>query len=576
MYSFPSKVANSGASLAGMHLAAEFDDYVPEMMNAIISMGITLTTYPTDPRTTTDPNMEMIAEALARAASAGVGYQDTGAANAYVLSPLLGSVVPPKALFAGMWAYFVAGHGNTSASTANVAGLGIKPIVTPAGAALIGGEFQANGPTALYWSPSIISGGAWVLPPWANANALRPVVFAGVDSGTANAHVVGEDGDLPVAPALFDGMLLSYSPANANTGAVTVNPFGLGVTPVKTYANAALTGGEFAAGRPTVLRYSNALTAFVLLPWAAAPASVVDYYAVDTSGTANAVVASFSIAPASYAAIAGKLLRIKLANGFTGAATANLNGLGSINIKRPDGSPIQSGDAAAGEIGVFSYDGTNLQLVETLPANVSASGRLLNISLVTSSGAYTPTAGATTLIALAVGGGAAGGGSPANGTGAGGGAGAFIIHKMSLTGVSSVSVTIGAGGAASSGANGGNGGATSFGSYFTAGGGLGGQAAQSTGVNNNGQGGLGGTPTGGTWAFNGNPGDSSGYDHGGNGGPSPLGAAGLGVNVTTTPTTLPGGAALQYGAGGGGCDAGTGPQTGGNGAPGAIMFIELS
>jgi hypothetical protein len=69
-------------------------------------------------------------------------------------------------------------------------------------------------------------------------------------------------------------------------------------------------------------------------------------YAQDTSGTANAIVATLSPALPSYAV--GNVLRILPANANTGPVTANINGLGAVSVTRPDGSPCAPDDLRVG------------------------------------------------------------------------------------------------------------------------------------------------------------------------------------------------------------------------------------
>jgi len=112
-------------------------------------------------------------------------------------------------------------------------------------------------------------------------------------------------------------------------------------------------------------------------------------------------------------------------------------------------------------------------------------GRLVNIQVFTSSGTYTKTAGAVKGRALVQGAGGAGGGSVANSggyisAGHGGDAGSYgETGLIDLTGVTTVPVTVGAGGTGSPAGVGTNGGSSSFGSYIVAPGGLGGAQGDS-------------------------------------------------------------------------------------------------
>lgn len=139
--------------------------------------------------------------------------------------------------------------------------------------------------------------------------------------------------------------------------------------------------------------------------------------------------------------------------------------------------------------------------------NNGAVGRLIGRPrIITSSGTYTPTSGAKFAWVQIVGGGGGGGGATAsqnfNAAGGGGGAGGYAAKWVDLSSISSVVVTIGAGGngASASGTNGSSGGITSFGSIFSASGGALGNSAVGTGNNTStivGAGNQGGTGTGG-------------------------------------------------------------------------------
>lgn len=149
---------------------------------------------------------------------------------------------------------------------------------------------------------------------------------------------------------------------------------------------------------------------------------------------------------------------------------------------------LRQGTAMAAAVGKFIADATSTDVdddgdIDGLAVQLSdaigqaATGRLINVRIITSSVTYTPTTGTKRLIVEVQGAGGGGGGvgtttSSNVAVGAGGSSGAYA--KSYITDVAaSYSVTVGAGGAAGVNGNGGNGGASSFGS-ITAGGGFGG------------------------------------------------------------------------------------------------------
>lgn len=92
-------------------------------------------------------------------------------------------------------------------------------------------------------------------------------------------------------------------------------------------------------------------------------------YAADT-GAANAYVITLP-GPALTGHIPGLPIFWKAANANTGASTINVNGLGAVALRKWGGSPLATGDIAAGQINVMFYDGTYYQI---LPGMVAARG----------------------------------------------------------------------------------------------------------------------------------------------------------------------------------------------------------
>lgn len=207
-------------------------------------------------------------------------------------------------------------------------------------------------------------------------------------------------------------------------------------------------------------------------------------------------------------------------------------------------------------------------LLALLAGNVASS--LVNVQLFEASGTYTKTAGATKALVIATAPGGGGGGAPGTRIGAGGGAGGTAIAFVSLVGVTTVAVTVGAPGAGGTVGNGGVGGNVSFGSYAAATGGQpGGWGADPAA-------GGGGVGTEGLLKLAGGAGNI-GYLGGGSGGNSFWGAGGWpgqGGPIMVPSNGLNGG---KYGGGGGGGDSSTsGYAYGGAGGPGCVLVLEFA
>lgn len=205
-------------------------------------------------------------------------------------------------------------------------------------------------------------------------------------------------------------------------------------------------------------------------------------------------------------------------------------------------------------------------------------GGTLNCQVFTSSGTFTVPSGVRYFDVEVVGGGGGGGGVYASSTitgGGGGGGGYCRKFKLDLYGVSSVSVTVGSGGAAgTSSQNGGNGGQSSFGSYLIANGGGG-------GVSNGGAGESGGSASGGDINITGQSG-TRGYSWGYGGSYWAIGGIGggsfLGIGGLQTIGDGNGNSGIGYGAGGsGGVSINySGNRNGGAGTQGIVIIRWIS
>lgn len=197
-------------------------------------------------------------------------------------------------------------------------------------------------------------------------------------------------------------------------------------------------------------------------------------------------------------------------------------------------------------------------LVENAPSLISASG---TIQVFTASGTYTKPAGVRRIKVRVVGGGGGGGqSSGANTSAGGGGGGGYSEKSIDATSITTVTVTVGAGGV-----NQGAGGASSFGAHCSAtGGGAGANGSATAGAASGGSGGVG---SGGDLNAVGGPGfPNAATTAGGSGGNSVLGGGGRVQNNQGTGTV--GG---NYGGGGGGGGDNAGVASGGTGAAGVVI-----
>lgn len=282
-------------------------------------------------------------------------------------------------------------------------------------------------------------------------------------------------------------------------------------------------------------------------------------------GTANAITLSIPDIT-TLADLVGVDIKFIVATTNTGAVTITA---GSTPPKpllkaKPNGlGPLTGSELIATNPCSIIYDGT--EYVVNSPfvlASVSAS---TNMQIFISSGTYTPTAGKRSALVLATGAGGSAGCAGSVNNAQGGWAGGTAVAYVDLAAISTVAVTIGAGGAQQNTAtiNGNNGGTTSFGSYAVATGGPGGWGPAgavpvSPGVGTIGQLRLAGNA--GQFATGGNQGGLGGGSYWGGGGAA-------GTNTPSNPTA---------GANGGGGGAGQAP--GGPGSPGmaggsGIVFI---
>lgn len=106
----------------GTLTAPEWNEVPSEIQNVIEGLGITLSSG----------DLNQLGKAIAGYVANGTFYLDSGSANTYVLATV-GSKQNAPAYTTGFHIQFIAGNTNTSASTVNVGGLGVKSIKSEVG-----------------------------------------------------------------------------------------------------------------------------------------------------------------------------------------------------------------------------------------------------------------------------------------------------------------------------------------------------------------------------------------------------------------------------------------------------------
>ena len=178
MQDFGTKADNSPPP-GGQLSAAEFNNLATENENAVLRSGQTLS----------GASDTQLAQSLFLHAVKSESFQDSGAANAYVATPISGAsgVFLPSAYTAmsGAVIAFKASNANSGASTLNIGQttgtlLGAKPIRTQGDAAIIAGSILAGQYVELVYNSAFDSGnGAWELRPWAlnGGRLLRTTIY---------------------------------------------------------------------------------------------------------------------------------------------------------------------------------------------------------------------------------------------------------------------------------------------------------------------------------------------------------------------------------------------------------------
>lgn len=282
-------------------------------------------------------------------------------------------------------------------------------------------------------------------------------------------------------------------------------------------------------------------------------------------GSVNAIEIDLGAnTPASYDALEGAPIRVRMSATNTGATTMSFTGLSSQDVVNLDGTPMRANQLLEEGSYIFVLGVLGFYLQTTA---VQRSGS----QVLSGSGNFTVPAGVYLLdtVEMWAGGGSGGTSNSGSGPGSGGGGGEYVrLINYAVTPGQVISYAVGAGAAASTGsANGTAGGNTTWNSAaVTAHGGSGGTGI-AAGTQVGGAGGTGASVPSGSIAMDGGGGDASGPTVGfvgGRGGASPNG--GQGGNVSTGTA-----GAGKFPGGGGGGGGGSISSNGAAGAAGSIL-----
>jgi hypothetical protein len=269
--------------------------------------------YSTDSNPPTNPiwTVDHIVNAQLTTLYAGV---DTGMANAYVVN----FAAPFSALADGIILYFLASSTNTLASTLNVNGLGVSPIVYQTGVALTPGAIVAN-----QFIGVIYRSGSWYL-----LNA--PNVINTLADGTA------------IAPSL------SFA-TDPQTGLYNLGVGGLGFTV------SGVSGGALTALTPL----SAVWTGFASAPTGTVKIQTLGnmgilYSQTGISGTSNATGMSITNFPNGLIPGNASSVCMLLNNGVQAAGTVSGGGLSTLTFNLGIAPPSATGFTASGTKGLPS------------------------------------------------------------------------------------------------------------------------------------------------------------------------------------------------------------------------------
>lgn len=294
---------------------------------------------------------------------------DTGAADAYAIAPSPAIT----AYAAGQTFTFKATNANTTASTLNVNGLGVKTIKKASGNDLVSGDIISGQLVVVEYDGTNFQLLSDVAPDTASKIAVQnsSYVYAASSAGTDTYAITVT----PTPSAYVTGQVFYMKADVSNTGAATLNVNGLGATPILRSDGSALADGDIATSAIIEVIY-NGTNFYMLSPVANSPK-----YAIGVDTSRNMSSASGDLVIAHGLGRTPRFVRISATIG-SGSTTTTFISIGTYiggTQAAVYSSPTASQDASTGSIlllysasatpniqsGVLAVDATNLTITFT-------------------------------------------------------------------------------------------------------------------------------------------------------------------------------------------------------------------
>ena len=229
-----------------------------------------------------------------------------------------------------------------------------------------------NSPTAdIPWGSNKITGlasGAASTDACTIGQAQTRTISYAIDTGGVDAFAIAPS---PAITAYAAGQQFTFQPANANTGACTINVNSLGAKSIKKDYNADPAAGDLVANQMITIVYDGTNFQMLNAAHGLLSQSLSQIYAADAGSNDTYVI---NPSPAFSAYSAGMMLNFYANTANTGAATLNVNSLGAVAIRKAGGAVLSDNDIAAGQIVQVIYDGTYFIMISPVFGAVGQNG----------------------------------------------------------------------------------------------------------------------------------------------------------------------------------------------------------